>query len=185
MQRINIDPVLSKLSPIQVEAGSIQINKGFSFLGFFKWKANARHPHSPCDPCGLTASRPPSGTRTFAKRRGWSRPGQRTSSCLWTGWIRGHPTLSHSLLQAAPAQLVEQSHAQGTQSPHSRVTALCLMDCAPKLTGPPFGTPASCFPPTVRTTSTRAFCHLPRQLFVFRGPRGVRVASGSRATDRG
>lgn len=56
MQRINIDPVLSKLSPIQVEAGSIQINKGFSFLGFFKWKANARHPHSPCDPCGLTAS---------------------------------------------------------------------------------------------------------------------------------
>lgn len=59
------------------------------------------------------------------------------ASCPWTGLDSGsRHAVALPLLQAAPAQLEEQSPSRGTRSPCS-LGSLCLTDCAAQTNGSP------------------------------------------------
>lgn len=107
------------------------------------------------------------------------------ASCPWTGLDSGsRHAVALPLLQAAPAQLEEQSPSRGTRSPCS-LGSLCLTDCAAQTNGSPAQNTSPVMRSAVWTAWARASCQVSGLLFVFRGPRGVRAASGSRATNRG
>lgn len=102
------------------------------------------------------------------------------------GWIRGHATPLRSPCCRLPRPSWKSRALPGGHGPRAAwVTSLCLTDCAAQTNGSPAQNTGPVMRSAVWTAWARASCQVSGLLFVFRGPRGVRAASGSRATNRG